>query len=134
MWLIHNSCYNRPDLNFKHSIQPHIPVNCVSLQIFCVELIYEWYSITQTTSIMQYIRIKCTADHHHLSNLKSLLYIKNLNTLNEFCKKYIFQSLLAIYDIQVYGVLKYISIHHQSTNCISLCYILLTVLIINNML
>ena len=72
---------------------------------------------------MQYIRIKCIVDHRNLSNLKSLLYVKNLNTLNAFCKKYIFQSLLAIYDIQVYGVLKYISIHHQSTNCISLCYI-----------
>lgn len=81
---------------------------------------------------MQYIRIKFTADHHNLSNLKSL-YIKNLNTLNEFCKKYIFQSLLAIYNIQVYGVLKYISVHHQSTNCITVLFIL-TALVINNML
>jgi len=72
---------------------------------------------------MQYITIKCTAEYHNLSNPKSLLYIKNLNTLNEFCKKYIFQSLLAIYDNQVYGALKYISIHHQSMKCISLCYI-----------
>jgi len=107
----------------EHCIQSHIPVNCVLLLIFCVDLIYERYSITHTTSIMQYIRIKCTADHHNLSNLKSLLYIKNLNTLNEFCKKYIFQPIIAIYDIQVYGVLKYNSIHHQSTNCVSLCYI-----------
>lgn len=72
---------------------------------------------------MQYIRIKCTADHRNLSNPKRLIYIKNLNTLNEFCKKYIFQFLVAIYDIQVYGVLKYISIYHQSMKCISLCYI-----------
>jgi len=83
---------------------------------------------------MQYIRIKCTADHHNLSNLKSLLYIKNLNTMNEFCKKYIFQSLLAIYDIQVYGVLKYISIHPQAQTVYLCVTFILTVLIINNML